>query len=225
VTDETWIDANVFAVPRLIDDLDQEPRAIAEDWVRERLGLEDPATVEAIVAVLEASPEMVRQAFYIGPFARQKADAWHPAADWIQDDLLDAGSAWRMVQRIPEPELDDAINEKEAAVRLIADARHRLQQLLSARGHPKLEKLFNSLMYTESFFETLRDLLAGLVAYRRYLKSKAPDDAGLVRQKLLQAQSHWSHHTQRHSNSLGTPTAFRENQFWDLTQDMLSQVS
>ena len=224
VKDETWIDANVYAVPRLADDLTLRPAAIARDWVTDRLGIEHAATVEALVAVLEASPEMVRQAFYIGPFAEARGSAWHPAADWIQDDLLDASSAWRMVQRVDESRLDEVVAEKEAAVAAMSRARHDLQALLADRDHPRLQKLVNSLIYAESFFETLRDLLAGLVAHRRYLKSPNPADAATIRRKFFDAQSHWNHHTQRHASAPGTATAFRESHFWDLTQDILAQL-
>lgn len=224
VRDETWIDANVFAVPRLADDLNLDPAKLAEDWVAERLGIDDAEVVAVLVRILEQSPEMVRQAFYIGPFARDKANPWHPAADWIQDDVLDASSAWRMVQRLKDAQLDEVVAEKEAAVRAIAEGRHDLQQLAADRHHPKLEKLVNTLLYGESLFEALRDLLGGLVAFRRFQKSKSPADAETTRRKLFDAQSHWNHHTQRHGSAPGTATPFRETRFWELTQDILGQL-
>jgi hypothetical protein len=167
---------------------------------------------------------MVRQAFYLEPFARAKPNPWHPAADWVQDDLLDASSAWRMVQRVPVDALDELVREKEDAVAAIADARHDLQVLLADRNHPRLEKLVNSLMYTESLFEALRDLIGGLVAFRRWQKSSSASDADTCRRRLFAAQSHWNHHTQRHGSAPGTASPFRETHFWDLTQDMLGQL-
>ncbi|MEM1107155.1 MAG: hypothetical protein AAGH99_00505 [Planctomycetota bacterium] len=224
VKNEAWIDANVYAVSRLADDPQLDANRLARDWVNERLEIENVDVAEALVRILEASPELVRQAFYIGPFARDKANAWHPAADWIQDDLLDAASAWRMVQRLKDEQLDDVIAEKEAAVRGIAAARHDLQLLLSDYPDRKLEKLVNSLLYTESFFEALRDLLTGLVAFRRYQASKNPADAEATRRKLFDAQSHWNHHTQRHGSAPGTATPFREIRFWEVTQEILAQL-
>lgn len=224
VKDESWIDANVFALPRLADDLTADPAQIARDWVAERLQIKDPAAAEVLVRILEASPEMARQAFYLGPFAEQKADAWHPAADWIQDDLLDASSAWRMVQRLPEADLARVVAEKESAVAAISACRHDLQQAVASHHTAQLDKLVNTLLYTESLFEALRDLLAGLVAYRRFQKSKTPDDAEATRRKLFDAQSHWNHHSQRHGSAPGTATPFRETHFWDLTQDILAQL-
>lgn len=224
IKDETWIDANVYAVPRLADDLTVKPVDLARDWVAQRLSIDDPEVAEVLVRILESSPTMIRQAFYIGPFARDKANPWHPAADWIQDDVLDASSAWRMVQRLKDAQLDEVVAEKEAAVRAIANDRHDLQQLLADRNHPQLEKLVNTLLYSESLLEALRDLLAGLVAYRRYQKSKSDADAETTRRKLFAAQSHWNHHTQRHGSAPGTATPFRETRFWELTQDILGQL-
>ncbi|MEM8739327.1 MAG: hypothetical protein AAGG38_12765 [Planctomycetota bacterium] len=223
--DETWIDANAYAVPRLADDLSADPSQIARDWVDQRLGLSDPAAAEVVVRILKHSPEMVRQAFYIGPFATQKANPWHPAADWIQDDVLDAAAAWRMVQRLEPADLDAAVTEKVAAVATVAADRRDLQQLLGDRNHPRLEKLVNALLYTESLFEALRDLIAGLVAFRRYEISESPADAEVARRQLFDAQSHWNHHTQRHGSAPGTATPFRETRFWEITQDILSRLS
>ncbi len=224
VKDEAWIDANAFAVSRLADNMELDAAQLARDWVVERLEVDNPEVAAVLVRILEASPEMVRQAFYIGPFAQDKASAWHPAADWIQDDVLDAASAWRMVQRLKEDQLDPAVAEKEAAVQSIATARHDLQAVLADHPNRKLEKLINGLLYTESLFEALRDLLAGLVAYRRYQASKNPGDAETTRRKLFDAQSHWNHHTQRHGSAPGTATPFRETRFWELTQDILAQL-
>ena len=56
----------------------------------------------------------------IGPFARTKADPWHPNGDWIQDDLIDANAAWRMVQRVREEDLDTVVQEKQEAVDTLA---------------------------------------------------------------------------------------------------------
>ncbi|MEO1236674.1 MAG: hypothetical protein AAFX76_07800, partial [Planctomycetota bacterium] len=120
VRDETWIDANVFAAPRLADDPTTDLDALARDWIEERLRPEDPEAGDAVTRVLKHSPEAVRQAFYLEPFARKKANPWHPAADWVQDDVLDASSAWRMIQRMNEAELDAAVEEKRDAVAALA---------------------------------------------------------------------------------------------------------
>ncbi|MFW6032536.1 MAG: hypothetical protein ACOCTI_04090, partial [Phycisphaeraceae bacterium] len=181
---ETWVDANVMAAARLADDPGAEPEALAKEWIQERLAVRDPAAHWVLTEILEQSPEMVRQAFYIGPAARSRPTAWHPSDDWIQDDVLDARAAWRIIQRLPESQLDEVVREKELAAAQAARGRAQLQHLLGDQPAPTLDAMANTLLYAESFFEVLRDLLAGLVAYRRYLKHKTPGTAEVARQKL-----------------------------------------
>jgi hypothetical protein len=223
VKNEQWIDANVFAVPLLADDPRADPRALAERWVRDRLGVDDDA-VAHVVGLLEDSPDFIRQAFYIGPFASGRANPWHPNADWVQDDLLDTRSAWRIIQNLGDTQLDELIHEKETATQTVARHRAALQQVVSDRRHRELEPMVNTLLYTESLFEALRDLVAGLVAYRRFQKTRDAALAGVVRQKLFSAQDHWNHHAQRFGSLPGTATAFREENFWDVTQDIVTKV-
>jgi hypothetical protein len=225
IKNETWIDANVFAVPRLADDPGAEAETLARTWVADRLGVVDEAIARPLVELLTASPEMVRKAMYVGPFARSKADAWHPQADWIQDDVLDAGSAWRIIQRLPEEALDEAVREKQEAAEQASALRASLQHVINDRGHSQLQALVNMMIYSESLFEALRELVSGLVAYRRYLKSKRDDLADLTRRHLFAAQSYWNHHTQRAGSAAGVATPFRETRFWDLTQQILDELS
>lgn len=225
VRNETWIDANVFAVPRLADHPDADPAELARRWIDERLGVRDTAITKRVIDILADSPEVVREAMYVGPFARSKHDSWHPQADWIQDDLLDAGAAWRIIQRLPEEVLDEAIREKQDAADRTSRARAQLQHVINDRSHKHLEPLINTMVYAESLFEALRDLVIGLVAYRRYLKTKRDEQADLARRHLFSAQNHWNHHTQRAGSAAGAATPFREAHFWELTQQVLGELS
>jgi hypothetical protein len=225
VKNETWIDANVFAVPRLADDPRSDVDAIARDWVRQRLHITDDAVAEAIHAILRDSTDVVRKAFYIGPFARRKATPWHPNADWIQDDLIDASAAMRMLDRLSEDDLQELVQEKQDAVEQLAHGRAALYHLETDHNRKTLEPMINVMVYAESLYEALRDLLAGLAAYRRFQRHRDDAHAQTARQKLLQAQSHWNHHTQRHGSLPGCATAFRESHFWELTQQILNDVT
>ncbi|MEZ6191595.1 MAG: hypothetical protein R3C45_09935 [Phycisphaerales bacterium] len=223
VKNEQWIDANVYAVPHLADDPKADTHKLAEQWARDRLGLDDDSAGH-LVRLMEDSPAFIRQAFYIGPFAAGRANPWHPNADWVQDDLLDTYAAWRIIQKLNDTQLDELIQEKEAAAEAIGRHRAALQQAAGDRRHRELQPLVNSLLYAESFFEALRDLVSGLVSYRRYQKSGEGALADVVRQKLFAAQDHWNHHTQRFGSLPGAATAFRENNFWDVTQDILGKI-
>ena len=223
VNDESWIDANVYAAPRLADDPSMSAETLADEWIRDRLKIDDEKPADAVRQVLLRSAELVRMSFYVEAFARSRPDAWHPAADWVSDDLLDVEAAWRMVQRLPADQLDQVVGEKCRAADLVSKLRHDVQRALGDRPGTQ-EALLNTLVYTESFVEALRDLVAGLVAYRRFKKDGRSIDGQDARNFLLRAQSHWNHHTQRHGNLRGAATPFREIGLWELTQNMLADI-
>lgn len=224
VSNESWIDANVVAVPRLAEQPGLDPGELARQWATERLGLTGPA-VAAVEQVLANSPRTIREGLYIGPYAKLLASPWHTNGDVIQDDLIDAQAAWRIVQRLGEEQLDAAVLEKRAAADRVGADRAALQRVLNDRNERVLQPLIHTLLYEQSLLETLRDLLEGLVAYRRYRATRDRGAGQLCRQQLLSAQAHWNQHTQRHGAMAGAATAFRERGFWDLTQRALEEVS
>jgi len=224
VQDEAWIDANVVAVPKLADDPAADPQALASQWAQNQLNIEEPELIDAVTGILMRSAETAREAFYFGPFTATKGNAWHPAADWVSDDQLNAEACWRIIQRIPEHELDLAVQEKENAAEAISNDRHLLQTLAGDRNHARLQSLVNTLIYAESLYAAIRDLTAGLVAYRRFRETGQQDQADTARGRMFSAQSEWNHHAQRHAMLPGTATPFREFGFWELTQRVLDEV-
>ncbi|MEQ9459459.1 MAG: hypothetical protein RIG82_00715 [Phycisphaeraceae bacterium] len=225
IKNETWIDASAFAAPRLADDPQADPAALAREWAITRLELhENDPLVEVLTEILADSAEMIRQAFYIGPFARLKPSPWHPNGDWIEDDTLDAHAAWRMIQRIPLTDLDAVLDEKAAAAATAARLYRKLQEALGDREHETMAPLLGSMIYTESLLEAIHDLFAGLIAYRSFQSTRSKSAAETARRALYHAQSHWNHHTQRHTAYRQAATPFRENGFWDLTQEILTDL-
>ncbi len=225
ISHESWVDANVSAAPKLADNPDAQPLDLARAWARDALKLHSEDAVDAVVSVLERSPELARLGFYVEALTKNKPNAWHPSADWISDDLLDAEACWRMIQRLPFDAIEAVVEEKRRAAQLAADMRHTLQSLQSPRDRATLEPLLNSLLYTESLMEAIRDLFAGLAAYRVFQKHKRKPDADAARRALFEAQSHWNHHTQRHTTNRGAATAYRESGLWELTQRILAEVT
>lgn len=224
IKNETWVDANVFAVPQLADRPDADPQQLAEAWITQRLGITDTTQAAAIKQVLLHSPAVILEGFYIGPFAKMRNSPWHPNGDLIQDDLIDAQAAWRMVQRMPDSQLDEAVAEKVRAVEQLAKDQQTLHHLMTEGARTVLDPMVNTLIYAESLFRMLGNLLAGLTAYRRYLKKKDPAQATICKQRLLASQSDWTHHTQRYGAIPGAATAFREANFWELTQQILGEL-
>lgn len=226
VRNETWIDANAYAVPRLVDDPTLDPTQLARAWAIDRLKLnESDPLVDVLVQTLIESPELVRRSFYVGPYARQKNTPWHPNSDWIEDDTVDARAAWRMLKRIPVTDLDAVLEEKNTAADTASHLHNHLQKALSERDHEALEPLLGSLMYTESLIEAFRDLFTGLIAYRRFLADRSETHANTAERALFHAQSHWNHHTQRLNTFPEISTPFREASFWDLTQEILTDLA
>ncbi|MEO0474942.1 MAG: hypothetical protein AAF085_03075 [Planctomycetota bacterium] len=224
VQEEAWIDANVAAVPQLADDPSANVMLLAKQWCKDRLHLDEPDLINAVTGILERSAELAREAFYFGPFTATKGSCWHPAADWVSDDQLNAEACWRIIQRIPEDELELAVQEKEHAAEQISSDRHLLQSLVGDRNHDRLQSLVNTLIYAESLYAAMRDLTAGLVAYRRFRDTGNRDFADAARGRMFSAQSEWNHHAQRHAMLPGTATPFREFGFWELTQRVLDEV-
>lgn len=224
VTNETWIDANVFAVPRLAADPGLAPGDLARQWLRERLGVSDAGITESLERILTQSPQRILQGFYIGPFARARAGPWHPNADWIQDDVLEAMAAWRIVQELPADVLDEVVREKREAVDGMKLDHRALRDRMTDAGRGAFEPLLNTLEYGTSLFSTLRDLLQGLIAYRRWLEAGDPATARRCSTHLLDAERHWNQHTQRAGLLPGAATAFREVGFWELTQRIQAEV-
>ncbi len=233
VRDELWIDANVYAAGRLADHPASDPAALARGWVDEVLPGLPPGRTAGVVQALQTSAEMVRKGFYIEASARLHGP-WDPAAGWIQDDSVDAEAAWRMICRLPEADLDAVVYEKQEAVDR-AVAVHRALAGVDARSGEaavpltgvsaeRLGRLTNTALYAQSLFEMLRDLLAGLVAVRRYRATGSASARALAQERLRGAQAHWNQHTQRTARLPGTASPFRAPGFWELTQEMLEQL-
>lgn len=232
ITDERWIDANVYSVPKMVDEEDIDPPSLARDWVDRRLKIEDERVAQVMVNVLMASSELARKVFYIGPYARSKDDRWHVNGDVVQDDLLDVERAWDIIQRLDKSVLDEVVTEKTEAVEQLAKLRAELQHVLDDRLYHDLEPMVNSMVYFESLAETLRDLFTGLVTYRHWrhardhqVKSEELQALGQkIRACLFQAQSSWNHHTQRYGSMRGVATSFRDRGFWEVTTSILSKL-
>ena len=78
IKNETWIDANVFAVPKLAEDRAADPSSIADAWIENELGIRKRTVRERLRNILTESSNVVRDVFYIGPFAEQKDDPGTP---------------------------------------------------------------------------------------------------------------------------------------------------
>ena len=155
---------NVHAVPHLADRPETDADALSDLWIREHLKIDNPEVATAIKTVLQHSTEMIRQGFYVGPFATDRTSAWHPNGDLIQDDLIDAQAAWRMIQQLPDSKLDQVVAEKQAAVELLDTDHTMLQKLMKKENQSVLDPMMSTLIYTSAMFQTIHNLFEGLIA-------------------------------------------------------------
>lgn len=222
IAEETWIDANAWAVPQLAADPAADAMQLAGQWADQRLSIETAPARSVLMDVLDHSPEVVRKLFYIGEYARRRDDPWYPSGHFIQDDLIDAEAGWQMIRRLPEDALEPIVEEKRQVVEQLAADRRAIQQHAEAFTQPHGQALVHELEYAEALAESMYHLLSGMVALRRL---KRRDDARLRRSVLdamHRCQSHWTHH-QRYANYRGTATAFRSDNLWDFTQETLER--
>lgn len=224
VLSETWIDANVVAVPRLAADPRINLDVLASDWIQSRFGCTDPSAIGALHRVLAHSTQNVLESFYIGPYAAARTEPWYPSGSFIQDDLVDAQAGWAIIQRLHDRSLDEVMHEKLRAVERVAQDRRAIQQSIREIGPQHGELLVHQMEYTESLIESLGHLLAAMVHYRRYRRKPDPALARSLVDAVHHCQSYWNHH-QRYANFRGTATAFRSDNLWDFTQHLLDQVA
>ncbi|WP_432800127.1 hypothetical protein [Poriferisphaera sp. WC338] len=224
ISSESWIDANVYAAIQLADNPETAPEDVASHWVREQLNIQDESVVQIIVKILLDSESMVRQAFYIEPFARKRIDGWYPNADWIQDDVFDADALARLLEKLTAKEAAKALAEKQNVLDMIGRARTQLQQAQNKENRSKIEPLVTSLIYAESLIETITLLIDGLIKHKQFRETRDDSLVQAITQRILSAQSHWNHHTQRIGTLPGAPTPFREKGFWELTQNILASL-
>lgn len=223
LSDETWIDANVFAVPHLARNPAADPRELARQWIDQRLGCKDATAIEALLDVLDHSPTNARETFYIGPYARGRMDPWYPSGDVVHDDVIDAEAAWSIVQRLPDSAMDEAVAEKQRAAERLAGDRRRLAQCAAELGAEQGDLLIHSLKYAETLAQTLGALLEGLARYRRSSGGRDVELARAAVNAIRQCQDHWTRH-QRTANHTGTATAFRSDNLWEFTQRLLEKL-
>ena len=220
VSEETWIDANVWAVPKLAMNLKVDAESLGRQWVEERLDVRDGGAKKALMQTLSNSATNALEMFYIESYARSCKDGWYPTGSLVQDDLIDAEAAWRIVQRLSDAALDQMLDEKQRVVDRIAQDRRAVQKSARRLEKPSGEALAHEMEYYEALAESMRYLLGAAVGYRRNQRKRSESGARAVMEAVNHCQSYWNHH-QRYANYRGTATAFRSDNLWDFTQQLV----
>ena len=222
---EMWIDANVAAVPKLAADPKANPEQLAREFITDRLNVTDEQAVQVIADILNTSAQSALELFYVGPYAQLKRDVWFPGGQVIQDDQVDAEALWSLLRQLPDRVLDEVLAEKQAAEKRIAEQRQGLQRVSDQIESPLRERLIDSLDYTLTFAQTLRQLTKALIAYRRFQQNKSDASlAAAAEQAVRAAQTFWVHHTQRIAGRGGV-SAFDSDNLWDFSQQLIEKVN
>jgi hypothetical protein len=148
--------------------------------------------------------------------------------EWVRDDLLDVSAVWASAGSVIDAGAGQAaVDLKMEALRGV-DRMRQLFDLASPElpNRSQARDLANSLAYFSSFAGTVAYLFVGFVRFAQWARSGRTDEAlaKLAADSLRRAQAEWQRHTQRDSLLPGAPSVFRENTFWQRTNDCLEQL-
>jgi Glycosyl hydrolase family 67 C-terminus len=174
-----WTDANVYVASRLALDPGADVGQLARQWATATFG-DDPRVIDAVANVLTRTREAVLQGFYIRPFAER--DVRVPGLElpplmWIFD--WDVVGGWHsllsIVYRGTRDAVDVAIDEGDAAVAAVRQARQELQAAFAAANPGTCgrvcDETLRSLEYQETLFDALAAWRRAFLSYYRWLET------------------------------------------------------
>jgi hypothetical protein len=218
---EEWIDANVHALAKLNEDASVAVGDIATAWVGGMFQVaESSPPAPAIAELLLMSAGVIQKLLHAVDGAM--------AEPWVHDDLLDVGAVWSAAgSAVDGGRAQEAVEQKMEALRGV-DRMRQLFDLASPElpNRSQARDLGNSLAYFGSFAGTVAHLFTGFVRFAQWARS-GRKEAGLAKaaaDSLRRAQAEWQRHTQRDAMLPGAPSVFRENTFWQRTNDCLEQL-
>lgn len=215
ITSSLWLDANNYALSRLLWDPQQDPKALAYNWAAQRFGA---AAAPGITALLELSPQAALKGMYIQCYAT-KQDAWSPNNLWVRDDIITGDYRLNDIYQAckQEPDFSAAIAEKQEAVALVDEMLAEYWRVEAAIPDRALAReTLVSLYYQRSLFESLQHYLSGMFYYYRFMESSGGDRP--YKEKALaeftSLEQSWRDHTQVAASMPGAPTPFRDAGMW-----------
>lgn len=206
-----WVEANVYAMSRLLWDVEADPNTLALDWARLRFG--DGAAAH-LAALLQKSPQAVLKGFYPQCYAQARGP-WAPNALWVRDDIITGGYTVTELYKACRNDQGwaKALRDQEEALALVASMQADLSAarpfLQDARLYRELEV---SLEYQRSLLEVLHNYLTGLFQLYRFQDSRGQDAeaARIAREALLRLSESWRVHSRVVANLPGAATPYRD---------------
>ena len=207
---DIWVDANVYALSRLLWEPDADPAVLARDWAALRFGA---AASPYVANLLMRSSEASLKAFYVRCYAL-KHGAWIPNLLWVRDDVVSGGPRMEALYHScsSDAEISQALQEKREAVALVDEMiedYHRAEPHIT--DHKLAETVLVSLLYQRSLFESFQHYFEGMFNYYRYRDSGKRNAA--ARHNALAAfqalDDAWATHTTIIPMLPGAATPFR----------------
>ncbi|TAK34291.1 MAG: hypothetical protein EPO21_10100 [Chloroflexota bacterium] len=220
-----WLDANFYAVSRLIWDTQASPEVLAQDWATLRFG---PKAASKVAEVLMKSDDVVLGALYVGPLGNKRR-GWTPNHLWVRDDIIQGGDALTQIYQATKDDKDFQATLREKAVALelldsmIADYKEAMPL---AEDRELAERVLNTLTYERSLVETLNHYLIGMLHYYRWLDSnkKNATERAAATTELRSWQDSWTHYTTVVAALPGVATPYRDSGMVKTATSALQQL-
>lgn len=195
---QVWLDANNYAISKLVWDPTLSPKTLALQWAALRFG---PQAAPHVARVLELSEEIVLRTFYVAPFARRHG-AWAPNIAWTRDDqIYGADRVGALYQQSKSPaDFREAIEEKERARRLLDELAAEMGRAADLSSDPDLaDEAINTVRYGETLLTAMNDYVSGMFYYFRWVDGGRtnPSDHRAALQFLGAWQRDWAQYTDR----------------------------
>lgn len=207
-TADIWLDANVYALARLLWDPSADPIRLAEDWAALRFG---PGAAPHLAALLMKSPDAVLKGFYVGCYG-ERYPGWAPNLLWTRDDIIAGGERIEPMYRACQNAVEAAIEEKQEALALVDEMIEDLERARPYLDPPAARWIEASLRYQRSLFEVLAHYLTGMFRYY------AGDAAG-AREAFEALRGSWEAHNGAVSSGAATP--YRDAGMWSTVRATL----
>ncbi|MCS6800739.1 MAG: hypothetical protein RMM58_09620 [Chloroflexota bacterium] len=221
-----WLEANNYALAKLVWDPSLSPKTLALQWATLRFG---PKAAPHVARVLELSEEVVLRTFYVAPFARWQGP-WAPNVAWTRDDVIfGADRVGALYQQAKTPAaFEEALREKEIARRLLREMVAEMERAADLSSDPELaDEAINTVRYGDTLLTAMTNYVSGMFYYFRWV------DLGRVHENDRQAafrhlaawRAGWSAFNEHVLQLYGVATGYTDHGMVQAVEDALADLN
>lgn len=223
---DVWLDANNYALSKLVWDPSLSPRTLALQWATLRFG---PQAAPHVARVLELSEEVVLRTHYVAPFARWQGP-WAPNVAWTRDDLIfGADRVGALYQQAKSPAaFDEAIGEKQVARRLLREMLAEMSRAADLSSDPELaDEAINTVRYGDVLLTAMSDYVTGMFYYFRWvdLGRVHENDREAAIRALADWRAGWSAFNDRVLTLYGVASGYVDHGMVQAVEDALADLN